>query len=246
MSSCLEAALEYAERGLRVLPLRPGTKVPGVRRWPEQATNDPDVIRAWWSRQPRSNVGIATGTADKLAGPNLAVLDVDIKHGGEIPAWAPDTLTAQTPSGGFHLYYRVGEHVKVPNSVSRLGPGIDVRAEFGQVAAPPSQITDAGDYRWINEHRVCALDDPTILIPEDLQTPWSGDLKHSQWTFEEIFDAVGQRNDYLTAYAGHLFRAGYDYSEVDEALHVRADLLEFAPARDEIAKIVRSVSRYHR
>lgn len=243
MHQCLTAALEYAEQGLRVLPLRPGTKVPGVRHWPERATSDPDVIRGWWARTPGSNVGIATGTAERLEGPTLVVLDVDTKHGATRPGWAPPTLTAQTASGGLHLYYAVGKHVKVPNSVGRLGVGIDIRGENGQVAAPPS-TTAAGDYTWLDERPPTAVDHK-LLTPKDLLTPWSGDVRQSRWTFEEVDVPVGQRNDYLTAYAGHLFRAEYTRAEVLEAVGARSALLEFSPRDGEIEAVVRSVAKYH-
>jgi hypothetical protein len=81
----LAAALEYAELGYRVLPLKPGTKVPDLRHWPEEATTDPGAIRRHFALAARRgggdpNVGIVTGSG-------LAVVDIDTYHGGEIPAW---------------------------------------------------------------------------------------------------------------------------------------------------------------
>ncbi|MGW3311755.1 bifunctional DNA primase/polymerase [Streptomyces sp. NPDC001073] len=86
-SALLHAALEAAERGWHVFPLRPVTKRPvlhgersctgtgpcanGHRKWEQRATTDPDRIRAAWSRAP-FNIGIATGPS------GLLVVDLDM------------------------------------------------------------------------------------------------------------------------------------------------------------------------
>ncbi|MFE4607879.1 bifunctional DNA primase/polymerase [Streptomyces niveus] len=83
----LAAALDAAERGWAVFPLRPGGKRPalhgeqscpgagacvtGHRKWEQRATTDPDRIRRAWSAGP-FNVGIATGPS------GLVVVDLDM------------------------------------------------------------------------------------------------------------------------------------------------------------------------
>jgi hypothetical protein len=47
-----------------------------VPRGLKHATTDPDVIRAWWTRRPRANIGMATG---RLSG--VVVVDVDLDKG---------------------------------------------------------------------------------------------------------------------------------------------------------------------
>ncbi|MFC9748856.1 bifunctional DNA primase/polymerase [Streptomyces niveus] len=82
----LAAALDAAERGWRVFPLRPGGKRPalhgeqscpgagacvtGHRKWEDRATIDPDRIRRAWSAGP-FNIGVATGPS------GLVVVDLD-------------------------------------------------------------------------------------------------------------------------------------------------------------------------
>src|SRR5262249_14408536 len=66
------AALDYATRGLAVLPLRPIAKEPLTPHGVNDATTDAAVIRSWWQRWPAANVGIATGRAT-----HLLVLDID-------------------------------------------------------------------------------------------------------------------------------------------------------------------------
>ena len=50
----LLAALRYAAMGLRVLPIRPSSKAPMLGEWPTRATTDPDTIRGWGGKKPRS------------------------------------------------------------------------------------------------------------------------------------------------------------------------------------------------
>jgi hypothetical protein len=82
------AALAAAERGWRVFPLWPGTKIPrlhgaqacphtgdcrqGHQRWEQRASSDPDrITRCWHDHAPPFNVGIATGPS------GLVVIDLD-------------------------------------------------------------------------------------------------------------------------------------------------------------------------
>ena len=43
MKTCLSAALKYAMRGWRVLPLK--GKIPLVKEWQQCATTDPEITR---------------------------------------------------------------------------------------------------------------------------------------------------------------------------------------------------------
>ena len=61
----------------------------------------------------------------------------------------PDTYWVQTPSGGWHLYYREGLE-PIRNSAGLLGPGVDVRGQGGYVIAAGS-ATAAGAYEMLND-----------------------------------------------------------------------------------------------
>jgi hypothetical protein len=65
-------AIGLAADGYRVLPLRPGSKVPILDDWPDRATEDIGTIVKWWTSRPSCNVGVATGKG-------LVVIDVDVK-----------------------------------------------------------------------------------------------------------------------------------------------------------------------
>ena len=67
----LQVALWYAERGWPVHPLKPGSKKPTLKDWPNQATTDSEQIRAWWAKTPDANIGLASGERS-----GLIVIDV--------------------------------------------------------------------------------------------------------------------------------------------------------------------------
>ena len=241
----LEAALRYAALGRRVMPLKPGEKVPALSHWPQRATTDPDTILRQFEnaqfhaggREP--NVGIATGGQ---LGSQLVVLDIDFKHGANVPAWAEPTLTVVTPSVGFHFYYAVEEPIEVPSSTGRLARGLDVRAQGGQVVAPPSTV-NGGTYEWLDESQAITTMPARFFIPADVSTSPAGWRTRFEY-LDEV--PVGQRNNYLTRLAGYLFATGEDMDGVASELILESDRLGFTPREGELASIVRSVARYHR
>jgi putative DNA primase/helicase len=143
----LDAALAYAAHGWAIHPLRPGDKRPILKDWPNKATSDPATISDWWQRWPAANIGLACGPS------GLVVVDLDVKgQANGVQSWAAlgiagDTAASKTPSGGRHLLFAQQNGTKIPNSASKLGPGIDVRGEGGYIVLPPSTVPD-GAYSW--------------------------------------------------------------------------------------------------
>ena len=166
--------------GARVAPVASGKKVPALESWPTKATNDPDTIERWWTG-PFAGHGVCIVTGVRTTdGRCLFVVDIDQKPGidgyetladliaehGDLP----DTLTTLTPSGGSHLYFVAPEHVEIRNNQSgKLGPGLDIRGEGGQVVAPPSVHPTGAHYEWAIDSPLEAADAPQWLI--DLLTP---------------------------------------------------------------------------
>lgn len=147
----LESALYYASKGFSVLPVKAGRKAPPyVPDWPNRASTDRSVIQRWWKKHPKANVAIVTGMKYELL-----VLDVDPRNGGDVTmrklkrkhGALPRTLVAYTPSGGRHYFFKVDRPIK--SSVSKLGPGVDVRCEGGYVVVAPS-IVGGNAYAWSN------------------------------------------------------------------------------------------------
>jgi Bifunctional DNA primase/polymerase, N-terminal len=147
-------ARRLALSGFHIFPLMPNSKRPAIRDWPERASTDPDYAAGWWSDGVDYNIGIHTR--------GMCVIDLDPKHGGP-ENWAalvqqrkmlgddtPSTLQVRTPSGGFHLYFWLPPGVEVPNSVHKLGKGIDVRGRNGYVVGPGSTI-DGKTYEIVDD-----------------------------------------------------------------------------------------------
>ena len=145
----LEAALDYARQGWRVIPILPGSKRPALTRWTEQATTDATAIKEWWDGHDDYGVGIATGPASKFW-----VLDVDdfdsFRDLEQRYEMLPDTRTSITGSGGFHFLFRwPADGRDIRNDAGRrLGPGLDVRGDGGQIVAPPSVHPNGTVYQW--------------------------------------------------------------------------------------------------
>ncbi|MBX7552294.1 bifunctional DNA primase/polymerase [Streptomyces sp. tea 10] len=184
----LKTALEAAERGWHVFPLRPSTKRPALHgekscartgvcagghvKWEQRATTDPARIRTAWTRAP-FNVGIATGPS------GLIVIDLDTpehKGSSDAPDGAttfralceraghavPTTYRTRTPSGGTHLYFTAPSGLRLGNTAGTVADSVDTRAWGGYVVAAGS-ITPAGRYEAL-----CGPE--TVVLPPWLQT----------------------------------------------------------------------------
>ena len=168
----LAHALSAAERGLAVIPLS-RTKLPALRsphrddpspaschgecgRFGHRvydASTDPHHIRELFAAAPwATGYGIACG----LRPHHLIGIDLDTKSGTDSSAalrelalrhlfTIPETVVVLTPSAGRHLWLTGPPDVVVPNSASRLAPGIDIRGVGGYLVGPGSR-TDHGVY----------------------------------------------------------------------------------------------------
>lgn len=145
-----DAAAQLAGWGFRVHPLR--GKQPIKDAWTSAATADVAAAREMFGSYPHANIGIATGRG-------LLVLDVDTRSGGQasleglIAAHAvlPSTVSVRTGGGGWHFYFRVPAGIRLRNSTSKLGPGLDIKTDGGQVVAPPSIHPETGaPYAWVD------------------------------------------------------------------------------------------------
>ena len=168
----LEAALSYAARGWAVCPLKPRDKVPASAHGLKDATTDPARIREWWSRMPRANVGIATGS--RSGGIIVLDFDVDDETGEDglatLREWElangelPETVCSETGRGGMHAIYRTDEPEGVRNSTN-AAKGVDVRGEGGYIVAPPSIHPSGAAYAWENdpdEFEVAEVDEKVL------------------------------------------------------------------------------------
>jgi Bifunctional DNA primase/polymerase, N-terminal/Primase C terminal 2 (PriCT-2)/Family of unknown function (DUF5906) len=170
----LDAAIACALRGWEIFPAPPGKKksyksaeYSGGRPWGK--TKDLEEIKRDWARWPDANIAIATGPdsgfwvveADTLEGHDVdgiaSLKRLEAEHGP-----LPETLTAESPSGSQHRYFKWPADVIIRNSASTIAPGVDVRGDGGMVIAPPSVKPGKGGYCWLNAHDIA--DAPEWLI----------------------------------------------------------------------------------
>jgi len=203
-SAVLTAALGYADLGWHVFPLHSvnsaGQCSCGIKNCPDagkhpsttsglrDATRDKERITNWFKKGDRS-IGVVTG---QLSG--ITVIDIDIgpnKQGDD--TWAklnkdsgePQTLMAQTGSGGVHAYFKYNSSINT--STNTLGPGVDTRNDKGYVVAPPSSHRSGNAYSWINELPVGDL--PSHLTQKAKRKPGrprKHDPTRRKYTLEEV------------------------------------------------------------
>ena len=156
----LDFALHYAARGWRVCPVEPGRKHPSIKEWQKAATTDAERITKYWGLNPTHGMCIATGYES-----GVFAVDIDPDHGGDDSLHAletehgalPDTVISLTGGGGTHCLFAWptdGREIR-NNQSGRLGVGIDVRGEGGQIVVAPSVHASGRQYAWD------ALHDPT-------------------------------------------------------------------------------------
>lgn len=140
------AALAYAERGYHVLPVEPNAKGPLTRHGYKDASTDTDQIKAWWTRWPDANIGLALS----LSG--LVAVDIDAyKDDCEWPTFAvgrdvPATLEQRSARGGTHLIFRAEPGARYRDKPCK---GVDGKHQ-GYILAEPSAF-EGGVYRFQND-----------------------------------------------------------------------------------------------
>ena len=206
MNEILKTALSYVERGWHVFPLHSinddgsctcgkancsdAGKHPRVQRGLKEASKDPAQIAKWFSDNiERSNIGVVTG---EISG--ITVIDIDIgegKLGAE--SWAevikdhgePETLMAQTGSGGMHVIFKYNSALKTASNV--LGKGVDCRNDGGYIVASPSRHRSGGVYSWINEGtEIATLPAHLSRRKETRGRPKKDDMYRGKYSIEQI------------------------------------------------------------
>jgi putative DNA primase/helicase len=175
----LEAALDFARRGIAVFPLhypveRDGklwctcgsqkcsestnaAKHPYARLAPRgllDAVTDPRVIRRWWGPGVPYNLAIRTGEES-----GVVVVDVDPRHEGDKTladlegrfGALPETWRFLTGGDGEHILFKYPGY-RIKNGAGSLGEGLDVRGDGGYIVAPPSRHVSGRYYAMSVDH----------------------------------------------------------------------------------------------
>lgn len=232
MKELSRAAIELAEAGWKVFPVDAGSKRPKTTHGHLDATNDPEHVRRW------HNLFDAHGAIATPTGDGLLVIDVDPRHGGRIPPWAPETLTVKTQHDGYHLYYVVDEDIT--SRAGLFGQGVDSKSKGGYVLVPPSP-----GYRWVNvrpKARLLAADLRLHFV--EGSSPSGG----SAWRLPPNEWYRGIIHDQVVAWAAYFAGQLEDPDDVTRAVwamveQARKGGVPIDNARDHIGSAIRWVLR---
>jgi len=234
----LEQAIRYVEKGWAVFPLHTvneegqcscgvvncgdAGKHPRLARGLKEASKELSKIEEWFGKNsPPSNIGIVTG---EISG--ITVIDIDIgegKFGAE--SWAeaikdhgePETLMAQTGSGGMHVVFQYNSALKTASNV--LGKGVDCRNDGGYIVAAPSRHRSGGVYSWIDEDaKIAILPAHLSRRKETRGRPKRDDMYRGKYSIEQVahmLETVPSDDRDLWRNVGIIL--GREFNRVDEA-----------------------------
>lgn len=245
--SMYDAAIEYAKKGFAVFPLKYRDKVPLTRNGCKDATTDAAQIKAWWQKYPNANIGLATGSVSQ----NVFVIDLDIDEDRGIDGYHsledwqrehgdfPETWTAITGRGGYHLYYRGNGKIK-----NRAGiiDGVDIRGNGGYVVAPPSIHKNGNRYEWEyspDEFEIAKADNNVMYFLNH-----DDHRQSASFTMPNIVSA-GQRNQMLFRFACMMQAKGASDQSVFAATMAENESSCSPPLTEqEVRIIVSSATKY--
>ena len=142
---------------------------------------------------------------------NLIVFDLDtadiLRHGNDpeqvytqIQALAPTQFVISTPAGGYHLWYRVPEGLRIPTNAKPPISGVDIRGEGGQAVTLGSYAT----YTGVKATKKGVPDGHTGYYTKVVE----GDYSHIPFATPALLDWLD------SARAQHLKEMGEDRTEV--------------------------------
>lgn len=151
--SILAAALEYAQKGWRVVPLHHRDKRPHPKAWQKAATTDAEVVEQWFGDQwPDANVGVVLG---KDSG--LIDVECDSPEAEEVLLKLFDGNPPMTPtysaSRGKHRLFKWDTSLPFQDkAVFKVGQ-LEFRTGNGGMGAqsvfPPSIHPSGKQYHWL-------------------------------------------------------------------------------------------------
>jgi putative DNA primase/helicase len=263
----LDAALDYAKRGLGVIALHsPNGKggctcgkadcgTPGKHpRWHKSdlehgvhsATTNEKIIRQWWERWPKANVGIACG---KTSG--VIAADIDPRNGGKeskknLPGSFPFTPISDTGGDGEHFLLKYPDNgFAIKNDTNLTGfPGIDIKSDGGFIVAPPSRHISGKNYSW----RINPATTPLAPMPKWFLEIIKKEEEQAQENKAAPFGEVipkGQRVKVLRSLAGTMRKRGMNEAAILAALEaINRTQCEKPLPDSKIKDIAQSYGRY--
>ena len=227
----LELAADLIDQGYRPIPLGLDghPKRPMMPAWQKDAPAtqlELDQMNGLWANA--LNVGVACGLSD------LCVLDLDTNKGDERKpegrVWynenkhrLPRTLTHKTPSGGYHLIYRMPKNHRVGSPAAAF-PGVDVRGHGGQIVWPAPW----NEYEVFDDQEIAVLPDWVALAVVQTETNLKAMSLASLRDLILMDDGTAALHDLLRTASWKLMRSG----PADEGLATLQDWLDRSRAKE--------------
>ena len=154
VGDCLEAAMDYADRQIGVVPLRPQlipndkgklSPIPLIRWQADGPLRSVEQVQEFWKEHPEAQLAITLEDG-------LVALDLDLKHlpSGRVPSDAPipealpGGYVETTKGGGLHYLFRVREPLPEDRGhrIIQVGGYVDILAA-GILVVAPSKFRNA-------------------------------------------------------------------------------------------------------
>lgn len=184
----------------------PGGKNPNKKNWQKNPLTLDEAIQ---KRAPRENIGVICGFN------GLIVVDIDSKGDGyakllnDFEKKFPHTLQVQTAHGGRHFYFKSRQILDfAQKGVFNLANGCgELRVSSCCVCCPPSQLTDGGVYRFLNNNPILEVSrqDLFSILPfaKNEENPQTG--KKVSETIQEILNDSNPSEQQRVSLAMRLF-----------------------------------------
>ena len=209
VNSLFDQAIKYFYFGLNVIPLREKGKI-SIIPWKKYQIEKIDLrdVDRWWSQWPNANIGIVTGSINRLL-----VLDIDGEEGRQSLKIASKDMPMNTAiarsSRGKHYYFRAN---RIFGTYVGILPGVDVRCEGGIIVAPPSIHASGKTYTWEKSILDVDLEDTPKWLSEILSE------KEAKDKAKEARIPLGKRNSELTRISGVLRNRGLSQEVVRDTI----------------------------
>lgn len=172
-------------------------------------------VQDWLLKWPEMNLGVVTGQQS-----SIVVVDLDgipgMLYGNQNKLV---TSVISRTGNGKQLFYKWTEHVD--NSVSKIAPGVDIRADGGYVVVCPSVHPNGKRYRWerFAPQHISSLPTNLLNVKEQVPVP-----KSDGWIAKALEEMkIGNIDDTLTSVCGRLRRDGYTESDATILLQPHAE-----------------------
>lgn len=227
---------EFLKKGFSFTPLK--GKRPVLKDWIEKASKDIKIIQEW--QEKYKSFGVVLGDHS-----GVFVLDIDCKNGQkgleslkklekQFGSLRQDNFHVKTPSGGYHLYYKLPDKlkIKIHANLSPNHPNIEVRGRGGQCVLIGPGYEFKGDLNKIP------------FPPEWLINFIKGIDNKKEVKVLEKKDNFAGRNDQLMHFGMRLKSKGFSYDEILCELTKLNEKFSKPLSSREISIIVKSCNKY--